>query len=543
MLITRIRAAREPDDGIAMAGVVGLMAVGLILTSLIMTSMVSATAYTSNTRAGVQSQAAAEAGIAAAQARLLAGTCATTIASTVGTTPKYSVTVQRKSGSAWVDGCPSGTTGAVRLVSIGNAQAAGVAGASGQDTTRVEAILDASAPPTQITASGPAVYAFSSDGFGGSGRSVSVDGSSPDIMVKQGNVTCDGAANGDADLVVDGGNLNLTGSCTIKGNVWVSGIADMGGGGKIDQNVVAAEVKIPNGRIGGNVWATGAVTMSGGGKVIGNVSAGSFTSSVGDGVQGNGWVTGEAIGQQPNVIRGNLTAKKITRGATWFTKIAAGTETQKPGGTGASPWATPARPVVPNWIDFGYDASKWVGFQEVTLSGTCDYNRISTAIAGLNGQNGLLDARLCTSPVNLGSYQKITLNQDVAIVGNKFDFGGSAGFQASAKHRLWFIIPDTVNDAQPTCNTSTQSFSIGGGFELQRPNVQTMIYSPCSVNISSSTTFNGQVFAGKASMGGAGQIGYVAVGLPGVNLDTGSSDTVDPSTLQRQLVSQRNLGG
>ena len=116
MLLTRLqtsfRRLREEDHGAGLAAVIGLLAVSLLTTSLVATSVVRATEYTTLTRAGVQSQAAAEAGVAAARAGLLTGTCAAegnSYESIPGAVPEYVATVWVPGGSGWVRGCPPGT--------------------------------------------------------------------------------------------------------------------------------------------------------------------------------------------------------------------------------------------------------------------------------------------------------------------------------------------------------------------------------------------------------------------------------------------------
>ena len=106
MLLTRIsanlRRLRDEDRGAGMAAVIGLLAVSLLTTSLVATSVIQATKYTTVTRASVQSQAAAEAGIADARAGLLNGTCTAKgnyYASAVGAVPRYVATVWVPSGS------------------------------------------------------------------------------------------------------------------------------------------------------------------------------------------------------------------------------------------------------------------------------------------------------------------------------------------------------------------------------------------------------------------------------------------------------------
>ena len=151
MLLTRIsstfRRLRDEERGAGMAAVIGLLAVSLLTTSLVATSVVQATKYTTVTRAGVQSQAAAEAGIADARAGLINGTCTTKAnryASATGAVPAYVATVWVPSGASWVRGCPSGTATQVRILSTGYAQAEGVNGADARDETSIEVILSSS---------------------------------------------------------------------------------------------------------------------------------------------------------------------------------------------------------------------------------------------------------------------------------------------------------------------------------------------------------------------------------------------------------------
>src|SRR5690606_15747158 len=119
-------------------------------------------------------------------------------------------TVWVPSGSGWVRGCPPGTATQVRVLSTGYAEAEGVVGASGRDETTLELVLSAASVPTSIDASGPAIYAYNSSGFGGGGKLISVDGSSPEILIKEGDVTCTGGASGQADIVVNNGNLTVS---------------------------------------------------------------------------------------------------------------------------------------------------------------------------------------------------------------------------------------------------------------------------------------------------------------------------------------------
>src|SRR5690606_14516699 len=93
---------------------------------------------------------------------------------------------------------------------------------------------------------------------------------------------------------------------------------------------------------------------------------------------------------------------------------------------------------------------------------------------------------------------------------------------------------------QPSCLPGS-SLVIEGGFTFGAT-LSTMIYTPCSISLGSSTKLRGQVYAGGASIAGAAQLAYVPVGLPGVDLSTGANDDDDPANKpKRQLVSVRNV--
>ncbi|MES1169454.1 MAG: hypothetical protein ABUL47_02070, partial [Leifsonia sp.] len=172
LLTTLIRRLRRSDDrGIALAAVLGLMSVGLLLTTLVAASVINASGFSTATRAGVQSEAAAEAGIAAARAGLVNGTCVGSSNGIYsGTDPHYLATVWIPSGNTWVRGCPAGLGTSVRILSSGYATATGVNGADAGDSTNLEAILSPAVPPTSIVATGPAVFAYNAGTFGNGGQ-------------------------------------------------------------------------------------------------------------------------------------------------------------------------------------------------------------------------------------------------------------------------------------------------------------------------------------------------------------------------------------
>ena len=542
MLLTRlirvIRRARREDEGAALAAVVGLMATTLLLTALVSSSVISSAGFTSAVRADVQSQAAAEAGVAAARAGLVNGTCVTSLnryASATGATPRYVATIWVKVLGAWQRGCPI-LSNEVRILSTGYALSTGVNGASAEDTTNIEVILSTVVGTTSIAASGPAIYSYSANGFGGSGALTSVNGSQPSVMVKTGNLDCGGAGSGAMSFVVESGNLDIGGSCNIAGSAWASGRINHTGGATVGGNLIGAGVSMSgSSRVNGGVWSTSDVTLNGSPSIGGNVTASSLT--IQGAIGGNAWIYGASTLNYNTSISGNLTTKTLSTPVASF--VSGTTSTTNPNTPAASPYATPTRPVVPGWVDFGYDKSKWVGFTEIVLSSSqCDYVSVQAALVVAALADVLLDARNCGN-FDLSSYQALAVGGDLAIISNKFNLGGSGSISALIPTRLWLINPDNTANNLPTC-ASGQQFSIGGSFSFSN-NISVMMYSPCRIDIASSTRFRGQVFAGVTNVAGAAAIGYVPVGLPGVDLNTGTTSAPAGTESNRQIVSSRNV--
>ncbi len=540
MLLTRlirvIRRARREDEGAALAAVVGLMATSLLLTALVSTSVISSAGFTSAVRADVQSQAAAEAGIADARAGLVNGTCIPSLnryVSPAGTTPRYVATVWVPLGSGWVQGCPILSTQA-RILSTGYAASTGVNGATAENSTNIEVILSTVVGSSSITASGPAIYSYDAQNFGGGGKLTSVNGSSPSVMTKTGNLVCDGGAEGAVNVVVESGNLDINGGCKIAGSAWASGRVKVDGGTVVGGNVIGNGVTV-NSTVNGSVWSTADLTMSGNPTVGGNATAASLT--IQGNINGSAWIYGNSTLNWTTRIGGNLTTKTLNTPSNSF--VQGSTSQTSPNTPAASPFATPTRPIVPNWVDYNYDKSKWQGFTEVVLSPLeCSYLLIKARLLLYGTTPILLDARSCSS-VTINGADILDLGGDLAIFANKFDFSGGGGISVSTSKRLWLINPDTVANSQPTCGAG-QSLSVSGGFSFNS-NISVMMYTPCRINIGSSTNVRGQVYSGLATIDGGSRIGYVAVGLPGVDLDTGTVSVPAGTESNRTIVSSRNV--
>lgn len=531
MFLTRLAAkVRRDDRGAALASVMGLMFVGLLISTLIASAVVSSVAYTTVTRAGVQSQASADAGVAAARAGLAAGTCAArggVYSSAAGAVPEYRATVWIPNGSGWIQGCPANTSTQVRILAEGNAQAEGVAGASAGDTALVEVILSSAAGGGGGDGVGPALYAYTMSGLGGSGRIVASDGTTPTVLVRTGNVVCDGGGTGtprQADFVVEEGGLTVSGGCRITGNAWARDAVVMSGTGTVTGNVVGSSLSMASAVIGGSAWIRG----------------NSAISNAGD-----------------NRISGNLTTRTRSGNGVLSTIVRGTTTITNPADPGPSPFE---KPTVPNWVDVTFDSADWPGHTIVTMSADCSETRILAALTTIGTNPGVIDARGCTGGVfNTGGWRNYPLSNDLAIIATEFVLGGSSNFSATRPVKLWFITPDTspasAPNQRPDCPTVTEPrngnrppivrdarFTIDGTFGVPSP-ITTMIYTPCSLTLGSSNRVWGQIYAGTSQINGNATLTYVPVGLPGVDLEpgsqTGGGGEADRSVLSRRTVAEQ----
>jgi hypothetical protein len=261
LLTTRFIRFAGKDEGSALVPVIAVMAVGLIVGALLSSSVVGGMRFSSSTRLGLQSQAAADAGVAAARAGLYAGDC--TLQPTSATYSStgsiyYSATVQRLLNGAWQTGCPAYLTPQVRILSTG--RAVDSAGNPQGAPTTVEAVYNFQWPG--VAPSGVGMYLY-----GGAvvQANSSLDLSEGGLVIKKGDFVC-----GKNNTVLNGnvtitGNLDLgSNSCAINGSAWVSGSVTLGSKGSISGNLTAGSVSPnpPGSQVGGTYTQSSATPDS-----------------------------------------------------------------------------------------------------------------------------------------------------------------------------------------------------------------------------------------------------------------------------------------
>ena len=458
------RAAGPNDQGSALIPVIALAAIGLIAGSMLSTSVVGGLTFSGSTRATLQSQAAADAGVAAAVSGLYAGTCTAqpTVATYMSTgSITYSATVQRFVNGLWQTGCPAFLTPQVKVLSTG--RAVNSSGTPYGAATTVEAIYQFLWPGPKPSGVGMYLY---------SGATVqansSLDLSEGGLVIKKGNFVC--------------GKNNAV----LNGNVTVTGNLDLG------TNSCA---------INGSAWVSGAVTLGSKGSVSGNLTSGSVT---------------------PNPPKSQV----------------GGTYTQ-----------SSTIPTTPPWTDISYTPTDWRDstgdlYQVVTLSGS-SCTQVGGWFGGLTGKPTIINALACPDGVQVSNNTTFKLTSDVVIFAPVFDWGAinQLNFASSdtTEHRLWFMTPDDLADAKPTCASGEGNFSINNSFQIQAP-IDAMLYTPCAFNGKNGFTWRGQIYAGSYSnVENNPSFTFIPIGVAGFDLDTGSGTDTVTMPQPGSLVSNRNL--
>ena len=320
---------RNDESGNVFISVIGLLALSSVIAVTIATSTTQAIAQTTSTRAGVQAQAAADAGIAVAQIKYMqTGSCATAggvyqnwpgQAGYTADDPQYKVTVWRQSGGTWIQGCPLDTTTKVRLVSTGVAKNAGASNLSANNRRYMEMV---GTRTIQVDA-GSALTFYSGTQMD-SNVVISGTGSTATLQMISGDYSCTNAGTIDASLYVPNGKVTLTNHCYIKGSVYSSSTVSMDNYGHIGGDVYAiGKVSLENNaQIDGNMYTNGDFLVNGG-LLKGSIEARGAGSVTGTGrVNGNVWA--EYISSITGRIDGSATSARYSTDASVKTSISPG---------------------------------------------------------------------------------------------------------------------------------------------------------------------------------------------------------------------------
>ncbi|MFC5928094.1 hypothetical protein D6T64_10325 [Cryobacterium melibiosiphilum] len=461
-------AAPAADDrGAALIAVIGVMAVIAIITITVAATTLSALGVTSATRAGVQAQAAAEAGIATAAASLARQSCPAL--TSPGSAPRFAIALAYQQGgdaADWIPGCPPAGSTRVRVLSTGTADTPGIPDNASGNTRTVEAIYGSTAVEPARPA---AITAHSGVAFTDSSQLQVGDANRPVVQAGAGNVSCAGSNVLAGDLSIPVGTLALEQSCQLFGTAQVGGAA----------------------RIAGSVI------------VHGDLTAQSLTTSQSSIVRGNAVIVRAATLTDSSQVQGNLNAESLVT-----------TGSAQVGGTITLGPAAPAPAATgPRWVDFSYTKPDWAGYVKKSASGLCTFLTLQPLVSDISGPV-LIDARGCIGGIRTITAEILTLSNDLVIVANSFQLGGSAQFQATGAARLWLITPDEADDGAPTCAGGPAASVVSGSF-IAGTGVTAMLYTPCSLIMRNSAIWHGQFYGATVAVRMSSILRYQALPFPG----------------------------
>lgn len=240
-------------------------------------------------------------------------------------------------------------------------------------------------------------------------------------------------------------------------------------------------------------------------------------------ILGNAWTDGTAtLGH----VTGNLTSANATR----------------PGGVDGAWVRNGPIPSVPDWVDFPYVPTDWIdasGNPYTVYTATPNGSGVCTLDAGLLAAasasrpparalyNGpvIINALGCAGGITASG--NVILTTGVAVFAPEFNFNNNVGFKSSnstQQRQLWFITPDNTPNHLPTCGPGQGDFTIKNSFDIDPDDTAVMVYTPCRFVAKNSFKWRGQMYANGANdfKNNTG-FKYVGLGLPGVDLDKGTT--------------------
>lgn len=230
MLLTLSRWMRRrlrtenPEGGIAIITVIGVMAVAMIAAIAISASAISASSLSTGTRANVQSRAAADAAIDFAYSGFAQGTYYCSIPAAAGI--DYSATVEYFDE----DGDPLVCVGAAGLVgtpaqavvtSTGRAEQRGVAGNDSNDERTIIGLFDIEVNPGTVNLD-EAVFSDGSTTLQNDVKVVDGTGAGNANIYSNGTVECKTQSAVQGSVYVQG-NFTAPNRCVVNGTVWAGG--------------------------------------------------------------------------------------------------------------------------------------------------------------------------------------------------------------------------------------------------------------------------------------------------------------------------------
>lgn len=528
------RRLRGGDEGFALATVLAITLICAIAVTVMLTATMRSIASTTSTRASVQAEATAQAGIDTVRAQLDSGACsAGTVTGTGWTVTIHPSTTSSASASDAV-GCPSSGAQSVFLVSTGTASSTGIGSAAG-DTRTVQSLLTKPSSTPK----------FNKAAFGKNGVNLSTNlklldatsAKSADVFT-EGTFTCAsnmtiqgsvyakaGATFSSAPCQVEGnvlteGNFTCAAGTVIGGDLYVGGNADFTSAACDIRGIVhvGGNVSMPNGgtKLGTSLTVKGQFSISG-------LPATSVTAiTVGGRVNsGTGYWYDELRKAWGSRLAENATVavptKYPTDEADTFPVLRADDPLITTGFTSRS-WSSTVLDAMTSGSKPSGCSLEWGG------------NRYTAPIKITT--NTRMDARTeCASGITMGMGLWFELSADLVIIADSIQQNGDIKITSGdgKKHSLYLISPWAASAT--TCSTSGSGISFTSGTWNQDPVTSVLLYSAKPLSIVTTPTLYGQAYGCTLSLSTSTVLNYSPVGA-----------TADPTSASWALIYIRDAG-
>lgn len=289
------------------------------------------------------------------------------------------------------------------------------------------------------------------------------------------NMTVNGLNGDDADIVVLSGNLVISNSAAVHGTLYVpTGTATVSG----------------NSTVYGSIWANGSVVTSNPNTVTHDVTSSTASVVVGGHVQGD--------------VRAGTTVT----GASNVTGSVLANAPQGP-------------PPSKTFPTIGYDQSSWIAAGYTNFQTFTDCTAARNYVEG--SWTGNTVVRITGSCMyNNGNNATVNLNGSLAIITDGgITFGQKSTWNGISSMRKLYLI-----STAPTAScTGSKDITLGNNTDFNAL-TQVLFYTPCSVTMSNSNAFSGQVLGGTVTVGNQFAMNYRPVLVPGSSNISGFDENI-----------------
>ncbi|GAA1702079.1 hypothetical protein GCM10009808_20040 [Microbacterium sediminicola] len=510
MLVTRLqvtlkrlrrRLAPSNDDGSILTPVLIVVMVLGLVTVTVSGVVVNTTRTTSAVRGSLQSQAAADAGMAAAIAAIKSVDACSATAPT---------------GSVPASGADATYTTTVACDDTGSTITITSTGVDGDSSTTVEAVYGLVAQTEEVadpslTPVGLVLYEGSTMG---QVTLLASGDNEPQIVSISGTFGCRLTIPGN---LISGGDIVSTDGCNVSGDIYSAGDIDFSGGDtSVQGDILAAGTGLSeiNSAVGPTdasepfslIQTNGSVDL----KWMGDTQMRADIIANGDVTVNDRTVEGTITlptGLTPSINGGSVVGSVVNSDT--IPELAA--------------------PSLPGWYDYAYDLDDWPGAAVVTLAasgtgpGTCRYfnrwpNQGWKDLANYTG-TVVIDGRACdilTSNAGGNPSPEIKAS-NVVLLAEEFNTTALTMTSADGiSPKVWFITEDTVDDAEPTCplgDGDETSFTTNGA---NLDGVRSLIYTPCRISVAGGGIILGSLYTNGFNSGGQITIKGELMSLPGM---------------------------